>query len=1161
MAAAVTCSVNARGRHFWLAYRTQSLLALGLVNHYNSQTFLVREEYFMSMRVRAALWGLAVGGTVLAAIHAGDCRAADTPLGAPKELSCESLKEPLGMDVARPRLSWKLSDPRRGAKQTAYQIQVASSKAKLDLDQPDVWDSGRVSSGASRNVSYQGPALAASKRYYWRVRVWDQDGKLYPPSAVSWWETGLMGQGNWKAKWIGFEEPELHRVREAGATWISNAETEVPDLTADTHHDFRFRFETGKRARRATLYVTGRDTVSAWLNGKQILEAQPLPPWKHMPWKSYRGKDVTAALEAGKNLLAIEAIHYVVERRRGERDDSQTPMSATLSIEDEDGGLHTLTSSEHGWKATLDAKDDWQERAFDDSAWKEAIRYVPAANSFDGSDAGDPWPTGAVKALRRSFPVTEPILSARLYAAALGAYSFSINGKQVGDQILAPGWTDFRQRVIYQAYDVTDQVKTGKNAIGALLAPGWYATPLEWAGQGNNYGKTQPALRAQLRIEYLDGSVDWVLTDEQWKADVSPILSAEIYDGETYDARKLQDGWDQPGFDDAKWNPVSIVRPLEPAMEWQYFPPIRAHQVLDGKAITNPGPGVYIYDFGQNLAGVARLRAKGAAGTDVRLRFGEVLNPDGTLYVENLRTAKATDHFVLAGRGAAEQFEPKFTFHGFRYVELTGLSAQPELGDVKAVVFHTDAPFTAQLKTGNAMINQLWSNILWGQRSNFVGVPTDCPQRDERLGWTADAQVFWRTATYNMDLAAFSRKFSADMRGTQAGTAMYGIFAPGTSTAHPAYGTGWSDAGVIIPWTSWIQNGDPAVLEENWAAMEKYLAAIEAANPDHLWKNDYGIPFADWLAPEGVTPVDLIATAYWAYDVSLMKQMAHAAGKTAEEKKYGQLFAKIKAAFNQAYVKADGYVGGVPPPPVFASGTETKLDDKPVETQTGYVLALEMDLLPDSLRPAAAQRLVDRLAKNQWRLGTGFLGTPFLLGVLADTGHADVAYRLLLNTEYPSWGYLVEHGATTMWERWNGDQKRDDPTMNSYNHYAYGAVGDWIYRYAAGIDADPDDPGYHTVWLHPTFGPRLGSLDFSYESGYGTIRSSWSISAKTVTWKLTIPPNAMGQLPLTKEDASRFQLGGRNLATGAELRSAEGSKGGKVYELPAGSYQFEVALP
>ena len=1100
------------------------------------------------------------GASLLLAICAASPAASDgqgQTTGAPRDLQCESLKEPLGLDVAHPRLSWKLTDSRNGAKQTAYEIQVASSAEKVAANKADVWDSGKVASSASVNVPYGGPELAASRRYYWRVRVWDKDGKAYPASAASWWETGLMGQQNWKAKWIGYDEPELHAIREGNAEWITNAETDSSSITGDTHHDFRFGFDLKGEVRRALLYVTGRDSAAAWVNGKQVLEAQPLPPWKQMPWKTYNVLDISKELNSGTNFLAIEVVRYREERRRGRPDDFRAPMSATVYVEYTDGSPEVFKTSTNGWRATLDAKGDWQNAGFDDSGWKDAIAYTLPAESFDGP-IGDPWPTGAVKSLRRTFEVTKQVASARLYATALGAYTISINREQIGDQILAPGWTDFRQRVIYQTYDVTANLKPGKNAVGALLAPGWYATPLQWYRQSNNYGKTPPALRAQIRVEYADGSVDWIVTDEKWKANVSPIVSAEIYDGETYDARNEQPGWNTADFNDAHWKAVEVIRPREPEIIWQYFPPIREHQVLQAKAVTSPKTGVYVLDFGQNLSGVARIRASGAAGTDVKLRFAEVLNDDGTIYVENLRTAKATDHFLLSGKGA-EEFEPKFTFHGFRYVEVSGLSGKPGPEEVKAVVFHTDAPFTTTLKTGSPMINQLWSNILWGQRSNFVGVPTDCPQRDERLGWTADAQVFWRTATFNMDLATFSRKFGADMRGTQAGTDMYGIFAPGTATQHPAYGTGWSDAGVIIPWTSWIQTGDPKVIDENWAGMEKYLAAIQSDNPDYLWKKNYGIPFADWLAPEGVTPVDLIATAYWAYDVTLMKEMAHAAGRAADEKKYGELFGKIKDAFNKAFVKPDGSVAGVPPPPVFASGTETKLSDKPVETQTGYVLALHMNLLPENLRPLAAQRLVDRIAANGWKLGTGFLGTPYLLSALTDTGHADVAYRLLLNKEYPSWGYLVEHGATTMWERWNGDQKRDDPTMNSYNHYAYGAVGEWIYRYAAGIDTTPDDAGFHTIRLHPNFDTRLGRVDFSYDSSYGPIHSAWSVSGKKAAWNVTIPPNATGRLELTVDQIGRYQLDGKVFAKSSRVHPSERMPG--VFELAAGSYRFEVSLP
>ncbi len=1078
----------------------------------------------------------------------------------PTKLECESLSTPLGMDAKAPVLSWIIQDSRPGARQSAYEIQVASSSSALTAGKADVWDSGRVESGDSIGVSYGGPALAPSKRYFWRVLVWDRDGKPYPPSDASWWETGLLDQGSWKAGWIGYEEPELRHIRESGAMWITNSEGEAPKEADETKHDFRLHFNLVKPATRGVLYVTGQDSAGAWINGKQVLQADPLPPWKQMPWKTYTVRDVSTALRAGQNLLAVEVVRYAGNDRRGPRNVSQTPMNAVLYVEEADGTLALFKSGFAGWRAALNAGGNWQAAEFDDGSWKEAVRYVLPPSRFETSELGNPWPTGAVKYLRRTFEVAKPVASARIYATALGAYKLSINGRAVGDEILAPGWTDFRERVVYQAYDVTADVKSGKNAVAALLAPGWYTTPLQWFRQGYNYGDTPPAVRAQLRIEYQDGSVDWILTDQKWKADISPITSAEIYDGETYDARRVQAKWNTAAFDDQRWKSAEIVQPHEPQIVWQYFQPIRVEKTLEPKNVTNPAAGVYIFDFGQNLSGVARIRAQGPAGTDVKLRFAEVLNPDGSLYVENLRTAKATDHFILAGNGS-EAYQPSFTFHGFRYVEVSGVKTKPQPRDVEAVVFHTDAPFTATLKTGSPMINQLWSNILWGQRSNFIGVPTDCPQRDERLGWSADAQVFWRTASYNMDLTEFSRKFGADLRGTQVGTDMYGIFAPGTSSPNPGYGTGWSDAGVIIPWTSWIQTGDKQVAEENWAGMEKYLAAIQTANPNYLWKKNYGIPFADWLAPEGVTPVDLIATAYWAYDATLMRQMAHSLGKTADEQKYGEIFDKIKVAFNRAYVRPDGFVGGVPPPPVFPSGTATKLSDTPVETQTGYVLALHMNLLPDSLRSVAAKRLVDRLEANRWRLGTGFLGTPYLLGALTDTGHADVAYRLLLNEDYPSWGYLVKHGATTMWERWNGDQMRDDPSMNSYNHYAYGAVADWIYRYAAGIDTEPADPGFHTILLHPNFDKRLGSLDFSYESSYGTIHSAWSIAGNKATWSLTLPANATGLLPLDTQKAQAFKLDGQLLSQSGKVRALPESANGLEYEIPSGSYQFEIALP
>jgi alpha-L-rhamnosidase len=447
---------------------------------------------------------------------------------------------------------------------------------------------------------------------------------------------------------------------------------------------------------------------------------------------------------------------------------------------------------------------------------------------------------------------------------------------------------------------------------------------------------------------------------------------------------------------------------------------------------------------------------------------------------------------------------------------------------------------------------------LWGQRSNFVGVPTDCPQRDERLGWMADAQVFWRAASFNMDLAAFSRKFAGDMRGTQTETPYYGIYAPGTVQPASGSGAGWSDAGVIIPWTSWLQTGDTSVIEENWSAMEKYLNAIEASNPDGLWKRDSGTPFGDWLSPEGKTDYTLIATAYWAYDVTLMRQMARATGRAQAEEKYTRLFETIRAAFEKQFVQADGFVAGADnTPSPFGQINNPGAKSKGGDTQTGYVLALHMNLVPENLRAAAAQKLVDKIEANHGLLGTGFLGTPYLLEDLTKAGHAKLAYKLLLNTEYPSWGYLVGHGATTMWERWNGDQMKDDPSMNSYNHYAYGAVADWIYRYAAGVDATPLDAGFHTVVLHPVFDARLGSVNFDYASSYGSIHSAWTVKGTTAEWHLTLPANTTGWLSAAA--AEGLKLDGAPLTSSKRVQSVA-REGGQGFELPAGHYTFEAVV-
>lgn len=1073
----------------------------------------------------------------------------------PGHLRCEEMETPLGIDTPQPRLSWQLDDRRTGARQTAYRLQVASSKEALLAGYADVWDSGRIVTDRSVAVPYDGAALQPERRYFWRVQVWDQTGVAYPVSPVSWWETGLMREP-WRAQWIGYEERELHGIRESGAEWISDRGRDGHQQ-GDTHHDFRLTFSVDHPVQFAHLYVAGEDTAAAWVNGEQVLTAERLPPYKQTAWKRYVKRDVTSEIVQGRNYLAVDVTLFDIGEGAPTGSVSRTPMSACLYLRYADGSDQTIVSNTT-WKAELNASGDWHAPAFDDASWPQAIPGRSQAQ-FASLINARPWPTNPVMMLRRGFAVNKAIRSARLYATALGSYRFWIDGQPIDDEILAPGWTDYREQAAYQTYDVTARLSAGDNVIGAYLAPGWYTTPLEWTQEPYNYGNTPPALRAELHVVYQDGTDTWIETDSQWKAAPSPVEKAEIYDGEIYDARLEQQGWATPRFRNASWHPVQTIQPLEPAIVAQEYQPIRIEATLHAKALTEPRPGVYVYDFGQNMAGFAHIRIESKAGTKIRLRYAEVLNANGTIYTENLRTALATDYFICAGHGE-ENYEPYFTFHGFRYVELTGLPTRPDISAVTAKVIHTAAPFRTEFATASTMLNHLWSNILWGQRSNFVGVPTDCPQRDERLGWTGDAEVFWRTASYNMDLAPFSRKFAADLRGTQVGTPMYGIYAPGTSVPNAGFGAGWSDAGVIIPWTSWIQSGDTRIIDQNWDAMSKYLGAIEKSNPRFLWEHNAGIPFGDWLSPEGQTKAILVQTAYWAYDVSLMRQMAHATGRTDEEQKYTALHEQIQKAFAAAFVRNDGFIAGADngPSPFGRIFVPNKIPSG--DTQTGYVLALYMRLVPDSLRAAAATRLVDKLRANGWRLGTGFLGTPYLLAVLADTGHADVAYRLLLTTQYPSWGYLVTHGATTMWERWNGNRMRGDPSMNSYNHYAYGAVADWMYRYAAGIDAESADAGFHTIRLHPNFDAALGSLHFTFDSPYGAIHSTWTVHGSVVTWELTIPPNAGGQLTLTADQQKRFALGGAPLSMSPQIHTVTNSAGAAEFLIPSGTWHFTVSI-
>ena len=912
--------------------------------------------------------------------------------------------------------------------QSAYEV-VVSSKPN---GAADIWTSGKTNSSAEA-VDYAGPALQPGHRYFWTVRIWGNDAT--PASSSGWWEMGLLSTSDWKAQWIAWHDTEAIADRNAGVKWIwYPGDTLVPKQNLKRY--FRYRLNNSSGAHTAVLQIAAH-------NAFQFGEFK-----KDRFWGGFRSFDVE--LKPGENIFTIEATS----------DGESAGLAALIRVG------NTRTPSDEHWESAASPDGPWQ----------------PAKVLSDGAADNTLWPARPVARLRKEIAVSKPIRSARLYATALGSYRISINGARAGNDILTPDWTDYRKRVLYQTYDVTSQMKRGSNTVEALLGYGWYGSALGWRGERFNFGPPPPRLLAQLEVTYTDGTRDVFVTDGTWKATESPIAYSELYAGEFYDARREQA---------ASWSNADVLPAPDTALVAQMSQPIQVTQNLKPEKMATPKAGVYVFDMAQNMVGWVKLKVKGPAGTQVRLRFAERLDPDGTIYTENLRGAEATDTYVLRG-GAEETFEPHFTYHGFRYVELTGYPGTPSNDAITGVVFHTNAPITGSFTSASSMVDQIWKNTMWGQRGNLESIPTDCPQRDERLGWMGDAGIFWRTAAYNMDMQAFTHKWMNDVVDAQSPAGGFPDVAPrvvDSSDGAPA----WGDAGIIVPWTAWLQYGDQRVIEENWTEMERWMDYIHDVNPDLIWNNRRNNDFGDWVPADSVTPKDLIATAYWAQDAKMMADMARATHRDADATKYRQLFDGIREAFVRQFVHHDGTIGN--------------------GSQTCYALALHIGLVPEPLRKAAVDHLVADIQSRDWHLSTGFLGTPHLMFALSENGRPEVAYTLLLNETYPSWGYTIGKGATTIWERWNGD--RGDPSMNSYNHYAFGSVVEWMYREAAGIDADPSAPGFEKIVIHPHPDARLGHARAEYDSIRGKIVSEWSLDAAgKLSMNVVIPANTTAKVIL-----------------------------------------------
>lgn len=715
-----------------------------------------------------------------------------------------------------------------------------------------------------------------------------------------------------------------------------------------------------------------------------------------------------------------------------------------------------------------------------------------------------------------NFEIKSNPSNARLIFAAIGVLEPWINGSRVSEDWLTPGWSDFRKRSYISQYDVTAHLQEGLNSLGLILGNGWGGLPYGPPVFARQLGPSRRFI-ALLEWRTKAGHTETLTSNSQWQWRTGAIRTQSLYNGETYDARKELKYWSLPNAPLRGWQSSMEVSAPNVQLEAKKCPPVRVTEEVTSVNKSWDGKG-WMLDFGQNLVGVVRMKLKGTvSGQKITLQFGEMLKPDGDLYIENLRDAKATDVYICQG-GKSESYTPRFTFHGFRFAYLQ--CPKDSLLEATALVLHNDLERIGSFTCSSSLINRLQSAITWGQRGNFLEAPTDCPQRDERLGWSGDAQVFVSTACFNYDCESFYRQWMDSMRDGQREDGAFPDTAPDILGGHG--NAGWGDAGIIVPYTVWLHYGETAIIKENWEAMERYMAFLESRSEGYIQPETV---YGDWLAvdapkPEwGPTPKDLIGTAYFAHDARLISKMAAALGKKQIANYYAKLRQKIEQAFLNRFVTSDGLVLG--------------------DTQTCYLMALGFDLLPEMHTFAATQRLIKLLENRDWHLSTGFLGTPLLNPVLSKVNRSDLAHRLLFQRTYPSWLYPLENGATTMWERWNSWTKESGfgpVDMNSFNHYAYGAIGEWLYQVVGGISPHPDYPGYKRAILTATPGPKLKRAKTAIKTRNGRFVSEWSMTNDTFNWKIIIPKSATAELILPWNlEGKKVDLNGRSFNGSSNL--------------------------
>lgn len=1064
-------------------------------------------------------------------------------------LRCEYRAEPMGLDVAQPRLSWVVTSDRRAETQTACQILVASSSEKLALNEGDLWNSGRMAESNSLNMAYTGRPLVSQQACFWKVRVWDRDGQPSAWSAPARWTMGLLHADDWQAQWISdpvLADPAnrpltpIHCYRSelttnpAAAKWIeldlgTSRRVDAVDLLAARPRQQSNQFRSVMFPRRFRITVANAPDFHDARVVVDQTEADYFDPRvqrSHFPIAAVDARYVRLEVtrlgrwDGGEYGLALGGFQ-VFDGTNALA--VNVPVSCSDSMEDARWSKRFLVDGQA--KVAI---------APDSSALAVAIPGVPAEHAVS-----------RVPLLRREFVLPGGVKRALLFVTARGFYEVHLNGRRVGDELLAPGYTAYAERLQYQTHDVTALLHRGTNAVGALLGYGWYAGHLNLYPSRNTDGAF-PQFLAQLEVTLADGKTFTVVTDGNWRSTLSgPVRYADLLDGEAYDCRRELPGWDQPGFDDQGWTPVWTLARDDTPLVWPRCQPVKKIQEMRPVARREVRPGVYVFDFGQEITGWCRLHVNGPVGTQITLRHAEEIGADGNVNLKNLWGVAQQDDYLLDGRGP-RTLEPHFTYHGFRYVEVTGLPSPPPTNALVGINIHSALPEAGDWECSNPLYNRIFNTARWTQRNLLFDVPAGCAARGERVAWLGDIRPCVPTVCFNFDAAGFFAKYSADIRDGQAPD---GRFAD-TSPRGPMAGTerclgsaGWADAGVSLPWEDYVSYADRRLLAEHYSAAKRWVDYVAAHNPDGIWSQARGVnDWGDWLSAGPATPKELGATAFFAHSADLLARMARALGKPRDAAKYQAVFEHIKQAFNRKYVAADGTIAGAP----------GSVDGE--RAQGNYALALQFGLLDENVKSAAMTHLLHAIQLADGHPTIGFWSTAGLLLALSENGQNAVAARMLALQTSPSWGYMADHG-TTFWEAFDADQRN-----LSLNHWTHSSVGEWLWRAVAGLNPDPAHPGYEQFSVRPQPSAEVSWCRARYDSVRGPINISWRQAQTNFTLDLTVPVASTARVYLPAASLARVRESGRPVAETTGVKWLRQEDKTAVLQVESGSYHFKVSL-